>query len=262
MKRYISLLGVYYRSALFAEMEYRANFISSLVYSVLWTFWIAGGVSIFYYHRPSLGGWTFDEILIVMGLFVIFNGIIDAVLRPNILRLTEHIQKGTLDFVLVKPANSQFLATITAISVFKSIDVIIGIGLIVYGLFRIGHFPSVSEFLLFSLMMPSGLMIIYSMWLFLATLAFWFVKIENFTELFYTFYETGRFPITVYRGWIRALLTFIVPVAFLTTFPAATLMGRLSPWYAIGSLGMAVILFVAASRFWRYAIRFYSSASS
>src|SRR5262245_41439470 len=187
MKRYLRLLTIYYRSALFAEMEYRTNFIASFVYSVLWTFWIAGGVSIFFYHRPSLGGWTFDEIMIVMGLFVAFNGVMDAVLRPNILRLTEHIQKGTLDFVLVKPSNSQFLATITAVSVFKAIDVIIGMGLIVYGLVRIGHVPSISELFLFFLMIPSGLMIIYSMWLFLATLAFWFVKIENFTELFYTF---------------------------------------------------------------------------
>jgi len=262
VKRYLTLIGIYYRSALLAEMEYRANFLSSLVYSILWAFWTTAGVTIFYYHRPSLGGWTYDEILVVIGLFIIFNGVIDAVLRPNILRLTEHVQKGTLDFVLIKPANSQFLATITAISVYKCLDLILGFALLGYGLFRVGHWPSLSEWLLFAVMMPAGLVIVYSMWLFLATLAFWFVKIDNFTELFYTFYEAGRFPITVYRGWIRGILTFVVPVAFLTTFPAATLMGRLSFRYAIESLLMALIFFYGSSRFWRYAIRFYSSASS
>jgi len=262
VRRYLELIGIYYRAALLAEMEYRTNFISSLVYSVLWTFWIAGGIAIFYYHRPTLGGWTFDQILIVMGLFVIFNGIIDAVLRPNIIRLTEFVQNGTLDFVLIKPANSQFLATITAISVFKCLDLAVGFVLIGYGLFRIHHWPSVPELVLFTIMMFSGLVIVYSLWLFLATLVFWFVKIENFTELFYTFYETGRFPITVYRGWIRALLTFVVPVAFLTTFPAATLMGKLSAWYALGSFAMAIVLLYTSSRFWHYAVRFYSSASS
>ncbi len=262
MKRYLQLIVIYYRSALLAEMEYRTNFISSLVYSILWAFWIAGGVSIFFYHRTSLGGWTYNEILIVMGLFMIFNGVIDTVLRPNINRLTEYIQKGTLDFVLIKPANSQFLATVTSISVFKCFDVAIGFGLIGYGLYRLHHWPTLVECLLFSIMMPSGLILVYSLWLFLATLAFWFVKIENFTELFYTFYEAGRFPITVYKGWIRAVLTFVVPVAFLTTFPAAALMGRLSPWYAAASSGIALVLFFASSRFWRYAIRFYSSASS
>ena len=63
----------------------------------------------------------------------------------------------------------------------------------------------------------TGLIIVYSLWLFLATLAFWFGKIENFTELFYTFYEAGRFPVTVYRGWIRTVLTFVVPRIFVTS---------------------------------------------
>lgn len=57
-------------------------------------------------------------------------------------------------------------------------------------------------------------------------------------------------------------VTFVVPIAFLTTFPAATLIGRLSPAYVYGALGMAAALFYASARFWRYAIRFYSSASS
>lgn len=243
-------------------MEYRANFFSSLVYSLLWSVWITAGITIFFYHRSSLGGWTYDEILPVMGLFVIFNGVLDALLRPNIIRLTEYIQKGTLDFVLIKPANSQFLATVTAISVFKIIDLIIGFGLIVYGLYRIGHWPTLAEVVLFGMMLPAGLVIVYSLWLLLATLAFWFVRVDNFTELFYTFYEAGRFPITVYRGWVRVVLTFVVPVAFLTTFPAATLMGRLSPRYALASVMMAAILLWIATRFWSYAVRFYTSASS
>src|ERR1051326_5459963 len=247
MRRYLKLIAMYYRTALLAEMEYRANFVSSLLYSLLWAFWIGGGISIFYYHRSTLGGWTYDEILMVMGLFIIFNGVMDALLRPNILQLTEYIQKGTLDFVLIKPANSQFLATITAISVFKCVDLLIGFGLIVLSLFRIHHWPNLYDLALFGTMLASGLVIVYSLWLFLTTLVFWFVKIENFTELFYTFYEAGRFPITVYRNWIRALLTFVVPVAFLTTFPAATLMERLSPYYALGALAMAGILIYLSS---------------
>lgn len=100
------------------------------------------------------------------------------------------------------------------------------------------------------------------MWLLFVTLAFWFVRVDNFTAIFWTFYETGRFPITVYRGTLRFILTFIVPIAFLTTFPAATLLGRLSAAYVLGAVALAIALFYISHRFWRYAIRFYSSASS
>ena len=84
----------------------------------------------------------------------------------------------------------------------------------------------------------------------------------NFAEIFWTFYEAGRFPVYVYRGPLRFILTFIVPIAFLTTFPAATLLGQLSGIYIVGAATMATTLFYVSGRFWRYAIRFYSSASS
>jgi ABC-2 type transport system permease protein len=86
--------------------------------------------------------------------------------------------------------------------------------------------------------------------------------VENFGELFYAFYETGRFPVTIYGRWLRFVLTYIVPVAFLTTFPAATLLGKLSIGFVVASVVMAIALFYSSSRFWNYAIRFYSSASS
>ena len=67
---------------------------------------------------------------------------------------------------------------------------------------------------------------------------------------------------TIYGRWLRFMLTYIVPVAFLTTFPAATLLGKLSAYFVIASVGIAGALFYISSRFWNYAIRFYSSASS
>jgi len=114
----------------------------------------------------------------------------------------------------------------------------------------------------FAIMIPAGMIIVYSIWLLLTTMAFWFVRVENFGELFYAFYETGRFPVTIYNRWIRFVLTYIVPVAFLTTFPAATLLGRLSMYFVMASIGIAGALFYLSHRFWNYAIRFYSSASS
>jgi ABC-2 type transport system permease protein len=74
--------------------------------------------------------------------------------------------------------------------------------------------------------------------------------------------ETGRFPINFYRGWVRAVLTAIIPVAFMTTFPAQALLGRLERWLAVVAVGLAVLLFVLASAFWRFALRYYTGASS
>jgi len=262
VKRYLRLLSIYYRSGLLAEMEYRANFLTNLCMSVVWALWILGSVTIFYYHRTTLGGWTYDQALLVVGLWEIFSGVQGAILTPNVTRMVEHIQEGTFDFVLLKPANSQFLATVTASSILKFVDVGVGFLLIAIGLARLNYWPSPYDILTFVVLIAAGMVMIYSLWLLLITLAFWFVRVDNFTEIFNTFYEAGRFPISVYRGTLRFILTFVVPIAFLTTFPAATLLGTLSRTYVFGAVGMAIVLFYVSARFWRYAIRFYSSASS
>jgi len=262
MKKHLKILAIYYRAALLTQMEYRANFGSSFVLSLVWPLWVFSLLSVLFYHSPSLGGWSFDEAILVIGLYDIFIGLQETILAPNITQVTEHIQKGTLDFVLLKPANGQILATITACNLMRLSDVIIGFGLIGYGLFRMGHVPTLMQVGTFAVMIPAGMVTVYSIWLLLTTMAFWFVRVENFGEVFYAFYETGRFPISIYNRWLRLVLTYIVPIAFLTTFPAATLLGKLPLYFVLGSVAIAGILFYASSRFWNYAIRFYSSASS
>ena len=78
----------------------------------------------------------------------------------------------------------------------------------------------------------------------------------------FTFYEAGRFPVNIFPAWVRAVLTFVVPIAFITTVPASVLLGRLGGEFVLFSLGVAAILFTASVLFWRFAVRHYSSASS
>jgi len=262
MKRYLSLLLIHYRAGLLTEMEYRANFLTSAGVSVGWALWLMGGSAVFFYHRSTLGGWTFDQMLLVSGLFIFFGGFGAAVLAPNVQRMVDHVQKGTMDFVLLKPASSQFLATVTACAPMKFVDLITGLILISIGLYRMGHVPDAYHVLSFLLMIPAGIATLYSFCVLCLTLAFWFVRVDNFPELFWAFFEAGRFPVSVYRGAVRFVLTYVVPIAFLTTFPAAALLGMLSPRYVFASVIVAAILLYLSTRFWNYAIRFYSSASS
>ena len=262
MKRHLKILAIHYRAALLVQMEYRANFASSLVLSLLWPLWVLSLLSVFFYHASSLGGWSFNEALLVIGLYDIFIGLQETILAPNIVQVTEHIQKGTLDFVLLKPANGQVLATITACNLMRLSDVLIGFGLVGAGLYRMGHVPTLTQIVAFAVMIPAGTITVYSIWLLLTTLAFWFVRVDNVGELFYAFYETGRFPVTTYGRRLRFVLTYIIPIAFLTTFPAAALIGKLSPYFVVASIGIAITLLFVSSRFWNHAIRFYSSASS
>ncbi len=260
--RYLKLLGIFYKYSFLKELEYRVNFLSNAFMSVFWMVWGIVSVSIFFLHRDRMGDWTFPEVLMVVGLFTFFNGVMESLLRPNVGAVIEQIRDGTFDFVLTKPVNAQFISSLRNIIVWRLVDVIIGIGLIVYALGQLHVTPTTGQILFFIGMLVSGIIIVYAIWLMMVSLAFWFVKIDNITELFYAFYEAGRYPITIYRGLVRVLLTYVVPIAFVTTFPASALLGRLDQNTTVVGLGFAIGLFVLSNRFWNFALRYYSSASS
>jgi ABC-2 type transport system permease protein len=75
-------------------------------------------------------------------------------------------------------------------------------------------------------------------------------------------YEAGRWPVSLYPGWLRFALTFIVPVAFATTVPAEALAGRLTWQTLLEAVALAAAMLVASRLFWRVGIRHYSGASA
>jgi ABC-2 type transport system permease protein len=111
-------------------------------------------------------------------------------------------------------------------------------------------------------MLAAGTVIVYSFWLILATLAFWFVRVENVLVIFQSLYEAGRWPLSLYPGWLRYGLTFVVPVAFAVTVPAEALTGRLSGANVLIAFALAAVLLAVSRFFWRKGLTRYSGASA
>jgi ABC-2 type transport system permease protein len=172
------------------------------------------------------------------------------------------VRVGTLDFVLTKPVNSQFLASFRYSQLFSAVDIIAGVIIIVVALGRMGYSPDPATALMFALMFLMALLIVYSIWIIMATTSFWFVKVGNLTELFNSVWDTGRFPVTTFQGVLRILLTLVVPIAFITTFPAQAVLGQLDEATLLAAVVMGILMFGFSAWFWRYAISRYSSASS
>jgi len=116
--------------------------------------------------------------------------------------------------------------------------------------------------LLFVAMLTAGIMIIYSFWLMLATMAFWFTRINNIEMVFWNVFEAGRYPVDIYRPWVRWGLTYVIPLAFLTTFPAGALVGKTGSSGIVAALALGTLSWVIASAFWRFGLSRYSGASA
>ena len=259
---YLRLFGVYFRVGAMGEMQYRLNFFVQLFQSMLELGTAIAGLAVIFTYTNTLGGWRPDEVLALVGVYTLVGGLIGLVIYPGMEQFISSVRDGTLDFTLVKPVDAQLLISVHAVDIWKLIDIGLGIGVLVFALVRLGAQVGLSEAALFAGMLLTGSAIIYSFWLILATLSFWFVRVENILEIFRSMYEAGRWPVSLYPGWLRFILSFVVPVAFVTTVPAEALTGRLTPNTLLLAAVLAVVLFVASRFFWKIGLRQYSGASA
>lgn len=262
VRRYLYLWRIFVLNSLAMELEYRAAFIGETIVAFTQMGWQLAGIAVFFVHRPRIGTWTFWEATIVLGLFVFFDGFIEMFFRPNMAEIIQHIRQGTLDFILLKPVNAQFLATTRRVQFRFLGDVSAGLLLILISLWQLHMEPRLLSILLFLVLLATGAIILYSILLALVTLSFWFVNVTNILELIWSVYEAGRVPVDVFPRLVRMVLTFVIPIAFITTVPAEALLNKVNPRFATLSLLMATIALLASSGFWNYATRYYTSASS
>ncbi|NJL83502.1 MAG: ABC transporter permease [Chloroflexaceae bacterium] len=260
MGRYWHLIALFWQTSLLAELEYRLNFAIAALSSLVS---LAGSLfSLFLFYRTgyNFAGWSWPEAMIVLGLFTLFQGFSAAFLVPNLNRIVRQVEEGTLDFVLLKPISSQFWLSFRSLSPWGFPDLVFGGAIILYAGTDLGL--GLGDYLLGLVPLLFGFGILYSLWFILGATSIWFVKIYNVTEVLRGLLEAGRYPMAAYPALYRVFFTFIVPVAFLTTIPAEAMLGRTSlPWLGIGGL-LAVLTLGVSIGFWRYALRFYTSASS
>ncbi len=260
MKRYLLVLKLFWTTAMAAELEYRLNFVIAAISSLVNLIGSIFSLFLFYRTGYTFEGWDWLEAIIILGMFTLLQGFSATFLIPNLNKIVEQVELGTLDFVLLKPISSQFWVSTRIISPWGFPDIIFGILIIAYAGINLNL--KWTNYLQGIVPIIFGLIILYSIWFMLGTMSIWFVKVFNITEVLRGLLEAGRYPKVAYPAAYRFFFTFVVPVTFLTTIPAETILGRSNFYWIIGAGFLAVLLFFIAYFFWKFALRFYTSASS
>jgi len=261
MRRYLTLFRIFVANSLQLELEYRANLLIDFIGSLLG---FGSGLVVIYAmfsHARAIGGWSLPEAIALFGVFMIFEAFIEVFLYPNLGKLPDYVRTGNMDFMLLKPLSSQFLVSFRYFNIWRAPDAIVGSALLGYGMLQTGGMAPLSLGLA-AIMLLAGAVTTYAIWCMLTTTAFWWVRVSNVMELFNAFFVAGRFPVTAFPTWVRVILTFIVPIAFITTVPASAAVGRLDWPMALGSLAIAAGFLLLSHLFWSRAVASYTSASS
>jgi len=262
MATYLRLLWIHLRLGVLNELQYRANLVVQLVQSAVGLATALLGLAVVFSKTNTLAGWTPAELLAIVGVYSLVSGVSQLVVQPSLSRFMEDIRLGTLDFTLTKPVDAQALVSVRQVEVWKLVDVVVGFAVLAVAMGQLGATIGLAEAAAFLLALLSGVTIIYSFLLILATCAFWLVRLDNILVIYQSMYEAGRWPIGIYPPWLRVVLTFLVPVGFAVTVPAESLVGRMTLSTLAGAVTLAVTLPLVARWFWRIGIRHYSGASA
>ena len=258
--RYGRLMAIQLRASLLAAMQYRADF---LLDGFVGAFWVATAIVPLYvvFHvRTSIAGWNFGEALLVLGWFTFLDGVLEGAISPSLVSVVEHIRKGTLDFVLIKPADAQFLVSTARLQPWRGINVLTAFFLFGWGFRRLGRMPSIGAVAMAAVATVSAIAVLYSLWILTVSAAFYVVRVDNLTHLFSAIFDAARWPVGVFRGLLRVVFTFVIPLALMTTYPAQALLGTLAPSTLTATLGGAALALGVSRAVWMASIAKYTSA--
>lgn len=260
--RYLRLLMVQLRMSLVTAMQYRGDFVIEGLMSVYWVGWNLVPLLVLYADRDAVAGWDRPSALVVISWFVILRGILEGAVNPSLTDVVERLRTGSFDYTLLKPADAQFLVSTARFVPWRVVDVLGGIGLVIWAFHDLGHAPHLLDVLAGLALLVSAVAGLYALWILIVCAAFYVVRLDNLQYLFSAVFDAARWPIQVFRGAWRVIFTFVIPLALMTTYPAMALLGTLSPSTAFACLGGAFCLLVVSRIVWSRAIGNYTSASS
>ncbi len=260
--RYLRLLAAELRISLSLGMQYRWNFLLDGLLSLVWTALGIVPLHIAFHGRPALQGWRYEGALVVVGWFTLLKGILEGAVSPSLVAVVEQIRQGTLDFVLLKPADAQFLVSTAKFELWKVIDGLSALVIFGWAFSLLGYWPSAASILLSLLLLLSATLVLYSVWIMVIAAAFFVVRLDNLVYLFGAIFDFARWPVTVFKGFFRVFFTFVIPLGVMTTYPAQALLGTLSAQTALASIGGSLLFSLLARAIWTRALGRYTSASS
>jgi ABC-2 type transport system permease protein len=258
----LKLITTLFKVNIQQELAYRADALINALLSLMWLGWELLSLNIIFNNTATLGGWGQGELIALLGVWRLVNTLMIALVWPNTQKFNTSVRDGSLDYTLLQPVNSQFLVSFSRIVIWRAWDVGLAAALIVIGIRMSGGGTvplNIASFLLLTL---SGVLIIYSLWIVMIALTFWFVKFDNSVTILQALMDSGRYPAQVYPIWLRMLVTFVIPIAVATTVPLQALRGELLWWQILMFLGISAASVLISAQVWKAGVRRYSGASS
>lgn len=261
MKHYFSIYKTLLKLNFATLAAYRVNFINSLIGGVIWGIFTISSILLLTGNSRSIYGWSRTELLLFTGSHSIIIGVFHTIFSRNFQRFSEIIHLGQLDSILLKPVDSQFLLSLWIVNYVNITRSIMGFIFTLYIALHAHYTITLSGIFNYCILLCIGLLLLYSIWFIILTFIIWATSLSNLVDLLYTTSGMARFPTDMYKGIVPYVFLFILPITLVVTTPTKMLLHRALAGDFFLLLFFTILLFTVSRFFWKFALRFYTSAS-
>jgi len=261
MRKTLELYWLAFNTALQAKFEYRVDFVLGVVTSLMLQMAALAFLFVVFHQTPDLQGWTSEQVVFLFGLTAASLGA-SELLFNHIWMVPYYVVKGDLDRLLTYPVDSLSFLLVTKPELHSFGNLITGFALTGAALLRL-EAPWYA-WLLLPLGVLLGCVIYTSSLVIAAAFSFKFMGPTSLHLMIpHTLLQATRYPLSIYPGWLKFGLMFLVPYGAFSYFPAAYLLGKdLAPWMAAVALLSVLFFILAARKAWKWGLSRYESTGS
>jgi ABC-2 type transport system permease protein len=253
-----------FRNSLIREMSFKLNFLLWMLVEVLWFMGQIVFIEVVFSYVGGIGGWSKWEVVLLIGTHQLIGQLFQAFFYMNLANLPELVRTGKMDFMLLLPVDTQFMVSLKQFGMDNVVNALVGAGFVIFSLWKLSILPTLSQILLYVVAVVCGILIHYSIMLVFSVASFWMVRSQGLIYGYYSLFNIGRYPDTIYRGAFKLVFSWLIPVIIVANIPSRILIHATeNPWPLLLELMAATLFMVGATRLlWNSALRQYSSASS
>lgn len=262
MLSYIKLYYEFLRNNIIRNLQFKEDFFMTfgegmLLFIINITFYSA-----VFSNIESIGGWNKSKVMVLVATYQIFIGIFYGLFIDNLPGFSHYVNKGDLDFMLIKPVSVQFYISTRYVSIGHLLSGLASIPLLITSINNLQCSVSISQTLSYIFLLVCGLLISYSMLLVLMSFSIWVIKVNGLYMLMMQIFSFANYPKTIFKGFFKFVFTFVIPVIVICNFPVELLLYGLKWNTLLVSAIITIALLIVSNFFFRFALKFYSSASS
>ncbi|MBX4148155.1 ABC-2 family transporter protein [Paenibacillus sp. FSL W7-1279] len=262
-RKYMRLYGLFIKNCLIAQMEFRGNFMMSLLVESVYLLAKLLYVLVVFRTDLHVDGIPPEGLLLFIGMHTVVTGIYVGLFFTNFMKIPEYVKDGSLDFMLTKPVSLQFMASLRYVDLALPIpDILVGFVMIGIGWHAMDIPLTFLQLAGFALLLLVSVVITYCLMIIPALLSFWFVQTGSVSEIAHSVWDANNFPMAIYPAWVRRVGTFVIPLFLITNFGPMFLLGQINWLHAGLALIASLLLFAAVRLLWKQTVKGYSSASS